>query len=192
MSWCFSVFNNFVIMFLWFQERAYPFVNTPMDNVSRLQEVLGGRLGIIGRTLGELVGEMVLRLVHDHILPLRITSYAQTVLLFSAQLNKHSAELQVTQLCNFLYYGPLSGLTANYWCFSSVSSVQRCFSSMAVQRQRRLQSSCRDVTERHWLQWPAWSHHSAPLQHSHYEGMSNKSCWNIILTSALWGTSKTN
>lgn len=77
------------------QERAYPFVNTPLDSVSRLQEVLGGRLGVTGRSLGELVGEMVLRLAHDHILPLRITSYAQTVLQFSAQLNKHSAELQV-------------------------------------------------------------------------------------------------
>ncbi|KAI3375946.1 hypothetical protein L3Q82_016367 [Scortum barcoo] len=77
------------------QERAYPFVNTPLDTASRLQEVLGGRLGVTGRSLGELVGEMVLRLAHDHILPLRITSYAQTVLQFSARLNKHSAELQV-------------------------------------------------------------------------------------------------
>ncbi|XP_037618873.1 transferrin receptor protein 2 isoform X1 [Sebastes umbrosus] len=77
------------------EERAYPFVNTPLDSVSRLQEVLGGRLGVTGRSLGELVGEMVLRLAHDHILPLRITSYAQTVLQFSALLNKHSAELQV-------------------------------------------------------------------------------------------------
>uniref|UniRef100_A0A3Q4GUU9 Transferrin receptor 2 n=1 Tax=Neolamprologus brichardi TaxID=32507 RepID=A0A3Q4GUU9_NEOBR len=34
---------------------------------------------------GELVGEMVLRLAHDHILPLRITSYAQTVLQFSSR-----------------------------------------------------------------------------------------------------------
>ncbi|XP_076581658.1 transferrin receptor protein 2 [Chaetodon auriga] len=76
------------------EERAYPFVNTPLDSVSRLQEVLGGRLGVTGRSVGELVGEMVLRLAHDHILPLRITSYAQTVLQFSAQLNKHSAELQ--------------------------------------------------------------------------------------------------
>lgn len=57
--------------------------------------MLGGRLGVTGRSLAELVGEMVLRLVHDHILPLRITSYAQTVLQFSAHLNKHSAELQV-------------------------------------------------------------------------------------------------
>uniref|UniRef100_A0A3Q2PYP5 Transferrin receptor 2 n=1 Tax=Fundulus heteroclitus TaxID=8078 RepID=A0A3Q2PYP5_FUNHE len=79
---------------LLFQERAYPFLNTPLDSVPRLQEVLGGRLGVTGRSLSELVGEMVLRLVHDRILPLRITSYAQTVLQFSAHLNKHSAELQ--------------------------------------------------------------------------------------------------
>uniref|UniRef100_A0A3Q3ITN8 Uncharacterized protein n=1 Tax=Monopterus albus TaxID=43700 RepID=A0A3Q3ITN8_MONAL len=51
------------------QERAYLFVNTPLDSASRLQEVLGGRLGVTGRSLGELVGEMVLRLAHDHILP---------------------------------------------------------------------------------------------------------------------------
>ncbi|XP_035860442.1 transferrin receptor protein 2-like [Sander lucioperca] len=76
------------------EERAYPFVNTPLDSASRLQEVLGGHLGVTGRSLAELVGEMVLRLAHDHILPLRITSYAQTVLQLSAQLNKHSAELQ--------------------------------------------------------------------------------------------------
>ncbi|XP_070786260.1 transferrin receptor protein 2 [Enoplosus armatus] len=80
------------------EERAYPFVNTQLDSASRLQEVLGGRLGVTGRSLGELVGEMVLRLAYDHILPLRITSYAQTVLQFSAQLNKHSAELQARGL----------------------------------------------------------------------------------------------
>nr|XP_046236713.1 transferrin receptor protein 2-like isoform X3 [Scatophagus argus] len=93
------------------EERPYPFVNTPMDSTSRLQEVLGGRLGITGRSLGQLVGEMVLRLAHDHILPLRITSYAKTVLQFSAQLIKHSAELQ------------------------------RFVSSVGLQCQRRLQSS---------------------------------------------------
>ena len=90
-------------MCVFVQERAYPLINTPLDSASCLQEVLGGRLGHTGRSLGELVGEMVLRLVHDHILLLRITSYAQTVLQFSAQLNKHSAELQVTYLCHCVY-----------------------------------------------------------------------------------------
>uniref|UniRef100_A0A3B3UD81 Transferrin receptor 2 n=1 Tax=Poecilia latipinna TaxID=48699 RepID=A0A3B3UD81_9TELE len=70
------------------QDRAYPFLNTPLDTVPRLQEVLGGRLGVTGRSLAELVGEMVLRLVHDHILPLRITSYAQTVLQLSVSLSR--------------------------------------------------------------------------------------------------------
>uniref|UniRef100_A0A3Q2QZJ0 Transferrin receptor 2 n=1 Tax=Fundulus heteroclitus TaxID=8078 RepID=A0A3Q2QZJ0_FUNHE len=83
---------------LLFQERAYPFLNTPLDSVPRLQEVLGGRLGVTGRSLSELVGEMVLRLVHDRILPLRITSYAQTVLQFSAHLNNHSVS-SLSSMC---------------------------------------------------------------------------------------------
>uniref|UniRef100_A0A8C7JKN5 Transferrin receptor 2 n=1 Tax=Oncorhynchus kisutch TaxID=8019 RepID=A0A8C7JKN5_ONCKI len=78
--------------------RPYPFVNTPLDTSGRLQEVLGGRLGVVGRSLGELVGLMVLRLAHDHILPLRITTYSHTALQFSAQLNKHSVELQARGL----------------------------------------------------------------------------------------------
>uniref|UniRef100_A0A3B3UBU4 Transferrin receptor 2 n=1 Tax=Poecilia latipinna TaxID=48699 RepID=A0A3B3UBU4_9TELE len=91
-AYSFTAFAGVPAMELRFTE--YPFLNTPLDTVPRLQEVLGGRLGVTGRSLAELVGEMVLRLVHDHILPLRITSYAQTVLQLSAQLNKHSAELQ--------------------------------------------------------------------------------------------------
>ncbi|KAK9525205.1 hypothetical protein VZT92_017527 [Zoarces viviparus] len=94
-AYSFTAFAGVPAMELRFtEERAYPFVNTPLDSASRLQEVLGGRLGVTGRSLGELVGEMVLRLAHDSILPLRITSYAHTVLQLSAQLNKHSAELQ--------------------------------------------------------------------------------------------------
>ncbi|XP_034412872.1 transferrin receptor protein 2 [Cyclopterus lumpus] len=94
-AYSFTAFAGVPAMELRFtEERAYPFINTPLDSAARLQEVLGGRLGFTGRSIGELVGEMVLRLAHDHILPLRITSYARTVLQFSAQLNKHSAELQ--------------------------------------------------------------------------------------------------
>ncbi|XP_076009851.1 transferrin receptor protein 2 isoform X2 [Genypterus blacodes] len=94
-AYSFTAFAGVSAMELRFtEERPYPFINTPLDNASRLQEVLGGRLGVTGQRLGELVGEMVLRLAHDHILPLRITSYAQTVLQFSVQLNKHSVELQ--------------------------------------------------------------------------------------------------
>ncbi|XP_029382739.1 transferrin receptor protein 2 [Echeneis naucrates] len=95
-AYSFTAFAGVPAMELRFSEvtRAYPFINTPLDSVSRLQEVLGGRLGVTGRSLGELVGEMVLRLTYDPVLPLRITSYGQSVLQFSAQLNQHAAELQ--------------------------------------------------------------------------------------------------
>ncbi|XP_067117734.1 transferrin receptor protein 2 [Osmerus mordax] len=98
-AYSFTAFAGVPAMELRFtEERAYPFVNTPLDSPSRLQEVLGGRLGGVGRSLGQLVGLMVLRLAHDHILPLRITSYSHTALQFSAQLNKHSTELQARGL----------------------------------------------------------------------------------------------
>uniref|UniRef100_A0A8C8K3W1 Transferrin receptor 2 n=1 Tax=Oncorhynchus tshawytscha TaxID=74940 RepID=A0A8C8K3W1_ONCTS len=90
--------HSITLVFLLNDSRPYPFVNTPLDTSGRLQEVLGGRLGVVGRSLGELVGLMVLRLAHDHILPLRITTYSHTALQFSAQLNKHSAELQARGL----------------------------------------------------------------------------------------------
>ncbi|XP_071000937.1 transferrin receptor protein 2-like, partial [Oncorhynchus clarkii lewisi] len=99
-AYSFTAFGGVPAMELRFNEdsRPYPFVNTPLDTSGRLQEVLGGRLGVVGRSLGELVGLMVLRLAHDHILPLRITTYSHTALQFSAQLNKHSAELQARGL----------------------------------------------------------------------------------------------
>uniref|UniRef100_A0A8C7MYD5 Transferrin receptor 2 n=1 Tax=Oncorhynchus kisutch TaxID=8019 RepID=A0A8C7MYD5_ONCKI len=96
-SWKMWVTLIFYFQFF-LDSRPYPFVNTPLDTSGRLQEVLGGRLGVVGRSLGELVGLMVLRLAHDHILPLRITTYSHTALQFSAQLNKHSVELQARGL----------------------------------------------------------------------------------------------
>ncbi|KAL0970733.1 hypothetical protein UPYG_G00246500 [Umbra pygmaea] len=99
-AYSFTAFGGVPAMELCFTEesRAYPFVNTPLDTHGRLQEVLGGRLGAVGRSLSELVGLMVLRLAHDHILPLQVSSYSQAARQFSVQLSKHSAELQARGL----------------------------------------------------------------------------------------------
>ncbi|KAM6949205.1 transferrin receptor protein 2 [Aplochiton taeniatus] len=98
-AYSFTAFGGVPALELQFtEERAYPFVNTPLDTAGRLQEVLGGRLGVVGRSLAELVGLMVLRLAHDHILPLRITSYSQTMLQLSSELNKHFHTLQARGL----------------------------------------------------------------------------------------------
>ncbi|KAG9346430.1 hypothetical protein JZ751_006741 [Albula glossodonta] len=95
-AYSFTAFGGVPAMELRFTEdsRPYPFVNTQFDTADKLQEMLQGRLGALGRSLGELVGLMVLRLAHDNILPLDVTCYSGTALHFSSQLNKYSSELQ--------------------------------------------------------------------------------------------------
>ncbi|XP_007237563.3 transferrin receptor protein 2 [Astyanax mexicanus] len=99
-AYSFTSFGGVPAMELRFHEegRVYPFVNTQMDSAERLQELLQGRLGVVGLAVGELVGLMVLRLTHDLILPLDVTCYSTAALRLSSQLNQLSAELQVRGL----------------------------------------------------------------------------------------------
>ncbi|KAG7464497.1 hypothetical protein MATL_G00166270 [Megalops atlanticus] len=99
-AYSFTAFGGVPAMELRFTEdaRPYPFVNTHFDTLERLQEMLQGRVGVLGRSVGELVGLMVLRLAHDHILPLDVTCYSDTALHLSSQLNKFSSELQARGL----------------------------------------------------------------------------------------------
>uniref|UniRef100_A0AAR2LLM8 Transferrin receptor 2 n=1 Tax=Pygocentrus nattereri TaxID=42514 RepID=A0AAR2LLM8_PYGNA len=99
-AYSFTAFGGVPAMELRFHEegRVYPFVNTQLDSAERVQELLQGRLGVVGRTVGELVGLMVLKLTHDLILPLDVTCYSTAALRLSAQLNQLSAELQVRGL----------------------------------------------------------------------------------------------
>ncbi|KAG2468425.1 TFR2 protein, partial [Polypterus senegalus] len=78
--------------------RQYPFLNTEYDTFDNLQLLLEGRLALVGRTAAELVGLMVMKLAHDHILPLDYSCYSETTLQFSTQLNKYSRELQARGL----------------------------------------------------------------------------------------------
>ncbi|XP_028835738.1 transferrin receptor protein 2 isoform X2 [Denticeps clupeoides] len=95
-AYSFTAFGGVPAMELRFNEdvRPYPFVNTQWDSAERLQERVQGRLGSVGVAVGELVGLMVLRLSHDHILPLDAACYSNAALHFSSQLNQHSTELQ--------------------------------------------------------------------------------------------------
>ncbi|XP_029113404.1 transferrin receptor protein 2 isoform X1 [Scleropages formosus] len=99
-AYSFTAFGGVPAMELRFSEerRPYPFVNTQLDTAQRLQEMLQGRLGALGRSVAELVGLMVLRLAHDHILALDVTCYSGSVLHFSSQLKKYSDELQARGL----------------------------------------------------------------------------------------------
>uniref|UniRef100_A0A9J7XZ66 Transferrin receptor 2 n=1 Tax=Cyprinus carpio carpio TaxID=630221 RepID=A0A9J7XZ66_CYPCA len=95
-AYSFTAFGGVPAMQLHFTEdaRSYPFVNTQLDSVGRLQELLQGRLGSVGRAVAELVGLMVLKLSHDQILPLDVTCYSNTVQQLSSKLNQHTAQLQ--------------------------------------------------------------------------------------------------
>ncbi|XP_051956123.1 transferrin receptor protein 2 isoform X1 [Xyrauchen texanus] len=95
-AYSFTTFGGVPAMELHFVEdaRTYPFVNTQLDSVGRLQELLQGRLGSVGRAVGELVGLMVLKLSHDHILPLDVTCYSSTALQLSSKLSLDAGHLQ--------------------------------------------------------------------------------------------------
>uniref|UniRef100_W5N7W6 Transferrin receptor 2 n=1 Tax=Lepisosteus oculatus TaxID=7918 RepID=W5N7W6_LEPOC len=95
-AYSFTAFAGVPAMELQFTEEArpYPFTNTPLDTADRLQEFLQGRLPEVALAVAELVGQMALRLAHDHIVPLDFPCYSETTLQFSAQLSKYSAELQ--------------------------------------------------------------------------------------------------
>ncbi|XP_060793831.1 transferrin receptor protein 2 [Neoarius graeffei] len=99
-AYSFTAFGGVPAMELRFHEEGhvYPFVNTHMDSVLRLQERLQGRVSVVGQTVAELVGLMVLRLAHDHIIALDITHYSTTTLKLSALLTQLSAELQACGL----------------------------------------------------------------------------------------------
>lgn len=99
-AYSFTAFGGVPAMELRFHEEGhvYPFVNTQMDSVLRLQERLQGRVCVVGRAVAELVGLMVLRLAHDHIIALDITHYSTTSLKLSAVLTQLSAELQARGL----------------------------------------------------------------------------------------------
>ncbi|XP_066526837.1 transferrin receptor protein 2 [Hoplias malabaricus] len=99
-AYSFTAFGGVPAMELRFHEegRVYPFVNTQLDSAQQVQELLQGRLGAVGRTVGELVGLMVLRLTYDLILPLDVTCYSSAALRLSSQLNQLSTELQVRGL----------------------------------------------------------------------------------------------
>ncbi|XP_057175345.1 transferrin receptor protein 2 [Triplophysa rosa] len=99
-AYSFTAFGGVPAMQLRFNEdtRVYPFVNTQLDSVGRLQELLQGRLCAVGRAVAELIGLMVLKLSHDHILPLDVTCYSSAAQQLSSKLSLHITELQVRGL----------------------------------------------------------------------------------------------
>lgn len=75
--------------------QAYPFLHTKDDTYENLHKVLRGRLPAVAQAVAQLAGQLLIRLSHDHLLPLDFARYGDVVLRHIGCLNEFSGDLKV-------------------------------------------------------------------------------------------------
>lgn len=76
-------------------DRVYPFLHTKEDTYENLHKILRGRLPAVVQAVAQLTGQLVIRLSHDHLLPLDFGRYGDVVLRHIGNLNEFSGDLKV-------------------------------------------------------------------------------------------------
>nr|XP_045000016.1 transferrin receptor protein 2 [Jaculus jaculus] len=79
-------------------DQAYPFLNTKEDTYDNLHKVLRGRLPAVAQAVAQLAGQLLIRLSHDHLLPLDFGRYGDVVLRHIGNFNEFSADLKARGL----------------------------------------------------------------------------------------------
>ncbi|XP_042542673.1 transferrin receptor protein 2 isoform X4 [Dipodomys spectabilis] len=79
-------------------DQAYPFLHTKEDTYENLHKMLRGRLPAVAQAVAQLVGLLLIRLSHDHLLPLDFGRYGDVVLRHMGTLNEFSADLKARGL----------------------------------------------------------------------------------------------
>ncbi|XP_050789338.1 transferrin receptor protein 2 [Gopherus flavomarginatus] len=74
--------------------RPYPFLHTQDDTYENLNGLLFGRLPAVAKSVAEVVGQLLIRLSHDHLLPLDFGAYGDVLLQRIAEFNPYSSELK--------------------------------------------------------------------------------------------------
>uniref|UniRef100_A0A8C0JDG6 Transferrin receptor 2 n=1 Tax=Chelonoidis abingdonii TaxID=106734 RepID=A0A8C0JDG6_CHEAB len=74
--------------------RPYPFLHTQDDTYENLNGLLFGRLPAVAKSAAEVVGQLLIRLSHDHLVPLDFGAYGDVLLQRIAELNPYSSELK--------------------------------------------------------------------------------------------------
>ncbi|KAF4015880.1 hypothetical protein G4228_007236 [Cervus hanglu yarkandensis] len=77
---------------------AYPFLHTKDDTYENLHRVLRGRLPAVAQAVAQLAGQLLIRLSHDHLLPLDFGRYGDVVLRHIGSLNEFSGDLKARGL----------------------------------------------------------------------------------------------
>nr|XP_003470195.3 transferrin receptor protein 2 [Cavia porcellus] len=78
--------------------QEYPFLHTKEDTYENLHRVLRGRLPAVAQAVAQLTGQLLIRLSHDHLLPLDFGRYGDVVLRHIGNLNEYSGDLKARGL----------------------------------------------------------------------------------------------
>ncbi|XP_019485418.1 PREDICTED: transferrin receptor protein 2 isoform X3 [Hipposideros armiger] len=78
--------------------QAYPFLHTKEDTYDNLHKMLQGRLPAVAQAVAQLTGQLLIRLSHDHLLPLDFGRYGDVVLRHISSLNEFSGDLKARGL----------------------------------------------------------------------------------------------
>uniref|UniRef100_A0A8C7A0C3 Transferrin receptor protein 2 n=1 Tax=Neovison vison TaxID=452646 RepID=A0A8C7A0C3_NEOVI len=78
--------------------QAYPFLHTKDDTYENLHTMLRGRLPAVAQAVAQLAGQLLIRLSHDHLLPLDFGRYGDVVLKHIGSLNEFSGDLKARGL----------------------------------------------------------------------------------------------
>lgn len=95
LSWP-SLLSLHICPVLFLQEsRPYPFLNTMADTYDNLNRALHGRLPAVAKTVAEVVGHLLMKLTHDHLLPLDYGCYGDVLLQHVTRFNEYTTLLKV-------------------------------------------------------------------------------------------------
>ncbi|XP_036414252.1 transferrin receptor 1b [Colossoma macropomum] len=131
------------ISFRFGSDRAYGYFGTALDNKANLDIATGQQLGNVCVSAAQVAGQMALRLVHDHILRLDVTSYTRIIRKHVVMINSRVNQLK--------HAGTMSAPLSPKWLMSAVGSYSRAADSVINEIQNsdlEDQEKCRTINNR--------------------------------------------
>ncbi|XP_072546374.1 transferrin receptor 1b [Salminus brasiliensis] len=143
----------------------YKFYGTALDNKENLDIATKGRLGDFCVLAAQVAGQMALRLVHDHLLKLDVTSYTRLIRKHVATIHKRVYELKLAST--------MSSPLTSQWLTTAVGSYSRAADSLMNDIQNsdlEDKEMCRSINDRimrveHNLLSPYVSPRDVPFRH---------------------------
>ncbi|KAL6462691.1 hypothetical protein MHYP_G00291130 [Metynnis hypsauchen] len=131
------------VSFRFVSDGAYGYFGTTLDNKANLDIATEQRLGDFCVSAAQVAGQMALRLVHDHILRLDVTSYTRTIRKHVVVINSRVNQLK--------HAGTMSAPLSSKWLISAVGSYSRAADSVINEIQNsdlEDKEKCRTINDR--------------------------------------------